>query len=172
MSLYSKLTKIGLGFMVALCCAAGAFGQEQPGGQQERGPGKMERERGERRGEPGRDHKLRGMMRALQGLDLTEAQQQQVRAIIERSVESTKPQREALRQLHEQYEQGAQPSEANAERAKQLRGEIRESMERAHNEVLSLLTPEQRAKLEQMKQERKGRQEERRARRRQTETEP
>ncbi|HEY0405190.1 MAG TPA: Spy/CpxP family protein refolding chaperone [Pyrinomonadaceae bacterium] len=167
MSLCSKLTKISLGLVIALCCAAGAFAQ-QPAGQQDSAPGRMQRERGARRGGPGegRGHQMGGMMRALRELDLTEAQQQQARAIIERAAESTKPQREALRQLHEQFEQGAPSSEANAERAKQLSGEIREAMQKAHTEILSLLTPEQRAKLEQMKQERKARHEERRERRR------
>jgi Spy/CpxP family protein refolding chaperone len=168
MSFDSKLTKISLGFIIALCCAASALAQEQPMGQQDSAPGKMQRERGARRGGPGegRERRLGGMMRALHELDLTEAQQQQARAIIERSAESTKPQREALRQLHEQYGQDGAWSEANTERAKQLGGEIRESMQRAHTEILALLTPEQRAKLEQMKAERKARHEERRARRR------
>ena len=165
MSLYSKLTKIGLGLIIALCCAASALAQQTATGQEESAPGRMQRERGTRRGGPGRgrDH-MRGMMHALRELNLTDAQQQQARGLIERAVESTKPQREALRQLHEQSEQGSQ-SDATAERAKQLRGEIRESMERAHNEILALLTPEQRTKLEQMKQERKARHEEKRERR-------
>ena len=169
MSLNSKLTKISVGLVIALCCAASAFAQgERPAGQQDSAPGRMQRERGARHGGPGegRGPRMGGMMRALHELDLTEAQQQQARAIIERAAESTKPQREALRQLHEQFEQGTPSSDPNAERARQLRGEIRESMERAHTEILSLLTPEQRAKLEQMKQERKTRQEERRSRRR------
>jgi Spy/CpxP family protein refolding chaperone len=104
---------------------------------------------------------MMGMRRTLRELNLTEAQRQQTRAIMERFVETTKPQREALMQLREQREQGATDGQL-AERAKQLRGEIRAAMKSAHAEVVGILTPEQRAQLEQIQQERKARHNERR----------
>lgn len=163
MSLYMKLRGVCLGLMLAVACAGVAYGQEAGRAEQERGAGRTEREgrRGPRVG--GRDHKMMGMMRTLRELNLTEAQQQQVRAIFERFAETTKPQREALMQLREQRAEGA-TDEQVAERAKQLRGEIRAAMQSARAEVSGILTPEQRTRLEQIEQERKARHDERRKR--------
>lgn len=160
MYLYSKLKKVCLGLVIALACTGAAFAQQD--GEH----GNMQREG--RRGRPGhgRDHKMMGMMRILRELNLTDSQQQQARVIIERFAQSIQPQREALRQLHGQYEQGTTPSDDTRSRAKQLRGEIREAMQRARGEVVAILTAEQRTKLEQMELERKSRHEERRGRRR------
>ncbi|HEX8494109.1 MAG TPA: Spy/CpxP family protein refolding chaperone [Pyrinomonadaceae bacterium] len=163
MSLYSKLKGVCLGLVIALAFGASAAYAQQTGtAQQDGAPDRMQREgrRGERGGRRG--HKMMGMMRALRELNLTDAQQSQARAISERFSESTRPQREALQQL---YEQGT-PSEETRARAKQLRVEIREAMQRARGEVVAILTPEQRTKLEQMELERKARHDERRSRRR------
>ena len=165
MSLYSKLKGISLGLVIALACGAGAaFAQQTATAQEGEAPARIQREgrRGERGGK--RDHRMMGMMRVLRELNLTDAQQAQARAILERFAESIRPQREALEQLREQHEQGT-PSEETRARAKQLRGEIREAMQRARTEVVAILTPEQRTKLEQMELERKARHEERRKRR-------
>jgi protein CpxP len=108
-----------------------------------------------------------GGMRMFRELDLSDAQKQQANAIIERYKESTKPQREEMRQLHQQKGQtatGAVDAQAQA-RAEALRAELRETHKRMQDELLTILTPDQRAKLEQIKQERKARHEERRARR-------
>jgi periplasmic protein CpxP/Spy len=161
MSLYTKLKGACVGLMIALACAGVGVAQESGRAEQQRDVGRMQREG--RRGERGRGHKMMGMMRGLRELNLTEAQQQQVRAIMERFAEATRPQREALMQMREQREQGA-TGEQTSERAKQLRGEIREAMQRGRAEIAAILTPEQRARLEQMEQERKARHEERRQR--------
>lgn len=168
MSLYGKLTKVCLGLVIAMAClATTAVAQQTATGQQDNAPESMQRE-GRRgpRGKGRRDHRMMGMMRGgLRDLNLTEAQQQQARAIFERFGESVRPQREALQQLRTQAEQGAS-AEDIAGRAKQLRGEIREAMKGARSELVNILTPEQRAKFEQAQQERKARHEERRGRRR------
>jgi Spy/CpxP family protein refolding chaperone len=163
MSLYMKLKGVCLGVMIALACAGVGVAQQPGTGQQDQGPGRGQREgrRGERG--PGGDHRMMGMMRGLRELNLTEAQQQQVRSIMERFAETTKPQREALMKLREEHEQGATDEQTSA-RAQQLRGEIREAMQRGRAEIAAILTPEQRTKLEQMEQERKARREERRKR--------
>jgi periplasmic protein CpxP/Spy len=163
MSLYMKLRGVCLGLMLAVACTGVAYGQEAGRAEQDRGPGRVQQEG--RRGPRGgmRDHKMMGMMRTLRELNLTEAQQQQARAIFERFAQATRPQREALMQLREQREQGA-TDEQLAERAKQLRGEIRAAMQSARAEVASILTAEQRTRLEQIEQERKARHDERRQR--------
>lgn len=162
MSLYSKLKRVCLGLVIAVACAGVAAAQDTGTAQQDGAPAKMQREG--RRGRPG--HNLMSLRRDLRELNLTEAQQQQTHAIFERFAESIKPQREALEQLRAQYEQGATAEETST-RAKQLRGEIREAMLRSRSEVVTVLTPEQRTKFEQMEQERKARHEERRSRRNQ-----
>lgn len=163
MSLYGKLKGVCLGLIITLACTAAAFAQQTGTAQQDGERGNMQREG--RRGRPGhrRNHKMMGMMRALRELNLTDAQQLQARAIIERFAQSTQPQREALRELHGQYEQGA-PSAERQERAKQLRGEIRNAMQSARGEIVAILTPEQRTQFEQMELERKSRHEQRRKR--------
>ena len=114
-----------------------------------------------------RGHGMRGGMRMFRELDLSDAQKQQASAIIERYKESTKPQREEMRQLYQQERQSATGTvDTQAQtRAEALRAEMRESYKRMQDELLTLLTPDQRAKWEQLQQERKARHEERRARR-------
>jgi Spy/CpxP family protein refolding chaperone len=164
MSLYTKLKGACVGLMIAVACAGVGLAQQPDRAQQESEAGRVQREG--RRGERGRgpDHKMMGMMRGLRELNLTEAQATQTRAIMERAVEATKAQREELMRLREQSEQGTTTAQTS-ERAKQLRGEIRDAMGRGRAEITALLTPEQRARLEQMEQERKARHEERRKRR-------
>jgi Spy/CpxP family protein refolding chaperone len=112
-------------------------------------------------------HGMRGMMHMLRELNLTDAQQQQARAIIDRYEASTKPQRDEMRQLFQQKRaQGnAEPDAQTQARIEALRAQFKESARLMHDELLTILTPEQRTRLEQMKQERKARREERRARR-------
>lgn len=109
----------------------------------------------------------RGRLGHLQALNLTDAQQQQLRAIHERYDQSFSAQRQELRQLHQQKRDGATLTTEQEARAQALRTELHESGKRMHDEVLALLTPEQRAQMEQMKQEHKARREQFRERRKQ-----
>lgn len=158
----NRLRTACLVLVILLSCAAAAFGQ-QTGMGQDGGPGRTRQGRPMSGGRGGRDHRMMGIRHVLQQLNLTDAQQQQARTIFERLAESTRPQREALRNLHEQYRQGEAPEEAR-QRATQLRDELRQAMQRAREEVAAILTPEQRARLEQLEQERRARREERRKR--------
>lgn len=113
--------------------------------------------RGQREGrhhEGGRRAKL-GLMREL---NLTEDQKQQQRAVMERHLESIKAPREELFRLREKRMQGTFAADDEA-RAKELRQEIHNAMQRLHSEVEGILTAEQLAKLEQLKTERKARHE-------------
>jgi Spy/CpxP family protein refolding chaperone len=95
----------------------------------------------------------------MRELNLSEEQRQQQRAIVQRHLESIKVQREELIKLGEKRQEGNLTAEDGA-RAKALRQEIHNSMQAAHNEIESILTPEQRTKLEQLKTERKARHDE------------
>ena len=105
------------------------------------------------------------MLRMLRQLDLTEAQQQQSRNIVENYLAAIKPQREELMKLREQKEQGAESGDLHS-RAQALRTQIHESTKNMRAQLLTILTPEQRARLDQMEAEFKGRRDERRERRR------
>lgn len=104
------------------------------------------------------------VMRFMHNLNLTDAQKDQARVVLQRFRTSIEPQRQALKELHKQRELGTVNDEVR-ERAKTLRGEIRTSMTGAHSELLTILTPEQRAQYDQMEQQVKARRAERRARR-------
>ncbi|HEY0386394.1 MAG TPA: Spy/CpxP family protein refolding chaperone [Pyrinomonadaceae bacterium] len=165
MSLQSKLQRVCLGLVIILCVGgSAAFAQQTATPQEQEGRPESRRPEG-RRGGPGHfGDKLMGMRRALRELNLTDEQQQQAHAVFERLAESTRPQREALQKLREQFEQQGAPNEETSERAKQLRSEMHEQMQRAHAEIVAILTPEQRTKLQQMEQDLKSRREERRNR--------
>lgn len=100
-----------------------------------------------------------GKFRGMRELNLTDEQRQQQRVIAQRHLESVKAQREELFKLREKRAQGNFTAEDGA-RAKALRQEIHNSMQGVHTEIESILTPEQRTKLEQFKTERKARHDE------------
>lgn len=105
-----------------------------------------------------------GTSRGLRELSLTEDQQHLRRTIVERYLEAIKSQRDELLKLREKRVQGSLTTE-DAARAKALRQEIHESSTRMHSEIETILTPEQRTKLEQIRTAREARREEMRKRR-------
>jgi Spy/CpxP family protein refolding chaperone len=167
MSLQSRLTGASLTLGLVLTFGAVAFAQQpqqQPsvqGTTQSQQEGRPMGPRGRRRG--GRDGDL-GMMRVFRELNLTEAQQQQMRAIREKYSASMQPQREELQQLREQFEQGTATPDATT-KAQSLVAQLRASGKAMRSEMLTVLTAEQRTQLEQIEKERKARREEMRQRR-------
>jgi Spy/CpxP family protein refolding chaperone len=160
MSLRRKLTGVGLTLGLSLTISSVAFAQQQSAPSQQDGQqqGQWER-RGKHRGMGKRGG---GIMRVMGQLNLTDAQQQQLRAIEERFKASTKTQREELRRLHE-GSQGQLSADAEA-RLQALRAEMGEARRGIHQEMLNVLTQEQRTQLEQLMRERKARHGERRGR--------
>jgi Spy/CpxP family protein refolding chaperone len=161
MSLRRKLTVTSLTLGLIFALSAVAFAQQQPAtqdnGQQQQGEG---RSRGGRRraGMGKRGHG--GILRLAGQLNLTDAQRQQLGAIAERFESSIRPRREEMRRLHESS-QGSMSADAEA-RAQALRAEMGQAMKGMRQEMLSVLTEEQRAQLEQLRQEREARHQERR----------
>lgn len=162
MTLQRKLIGAGLtlGLILSFSITT-AFAQEGGAGQQE-GGAQQQRPFGR----PGKRHMggkrggLRGMGRMLHQLNLSDAQQQQIRAIHERVEASIKPQREEMRRLRESSQ--GQPSAETIARIEALREELRRIHQAAHQEVLAVLTTEQRTQLEQLITERKARRGDRR----------
>ena len=129
---------------------------------------KARSERFARRGEHGNRREgmghRGGIGRLIRELNLTDEQRQQARAIMQRRPEGTKGQREELFRLREKRIAGTFTAEDEA-RAKALHQQMRESMGGTRAEMEGLLTTEQKAKLEQLRQDRKAKVEERMTRR-------
>jgi protein CpxP len=134
---------------------------------------KMERKEG-RRGFGRRDGGMRrggrgGFgMHGLRQLNLTDAQKEQIRTLMESkrgNREANQAQREELRQIIEAKRGGTITAEQEA-RLKAFRQQRRENARQMHEQILAILTPEQKAQLEQLKQERKQRHQEFRQNRR------
>lgn len=158
MAIRNKLTGAGLSLAFIATFGIAAFGQQKTATDKS---SLQPEARGMREG---RGHRGMPLFRLMRDLNLTDAQKEQARAIVERFKTSIEPQRQALRELHKQSEQGTFSDDVR-ERAIALRGEIHESLKSAHNELLTILTAEQRAQYDQMDLQMKARREERRARR-------
>jgi Spy/CpxP family protein refolding chaperone len=88
----------------------------------------------------------------LRGIELTETQREQSRAIMQRRLAGMKAQREELFQLREKRVAGTFSAEDEV-RAKALHQEMRTAMEGARTEMQSILTAEQKARIEELRKE-------------------
>ncbi len=157
MFLGKKVSLALSGAALFVLAGASAFGQEpqQPGQSQTPDAGAPQRPfgRGERRG-PGHGSGMFGP-RIMRELNLTDDQQKQIHAIIDQSTEGNKTQREELRQLMEKRQQGTLTADDEA-RARTLREQMRASMKETESKIAAILTPEQKAKLEELKKQREA----------------
>jgi Spy/CpxP family protein refolding chaperone len=146
MFLRTKFTIVALIVGLATCGSIALAQQPQPNnpaaGVQQRGPAGM------RRGAMRRRARM-GMFRALRQLNLTDQQKQQARTIMQTNFKNTQAQRQDLRQLMQQRRAGTLDAAGQA-RAKELRGQLMEGRKSARTQLAALLTPEQKAKLEEM----------------------
>jgi periplasmic protein CpxP/Spy len=156
------LRKISFAVLALLALSAVTYAQQKPASTQEKMGSAQEGPReGRRHGRMGRQRGFAGMRE----LNLTEEQQQQQRAIVQRQLGNTKAQREELFKLREKRFAGTLTPEDEA-RIQSLRREIRDSRQSIRTEMEGVLTVEQRARLEQLKSERKARRDEMRGQRR------
>ena len=152
------LRKISSAMLAVLALTAVTYAQQKPASTQDKfGSGQEGPREGRRHGRMGRDRGFSGMRE----LNLTEEQRQQQRAIVQRQLGNTKAQREELFKLREKRIAGTLTPEDEA-RVQSLRREIRDSRQGMRTEMEGVLTAEQRARLEQLKTERKARGDERR----------
>jgi len=131
---------------------------QSPDKAERRGPGR----RGEGRGMGGRHHGPRGpekMLRALHRLDLSDAQREQIRTILDSKRAGFEATREQMRELGRAKHEGTITAEQQA-KFDELRAQMKQNAEAVHQQVLGILTAEQKAQLEQMKQEMDKRREE------------
>lgn len=119
----------------------------------------QKQKRGDGLGRRGKRRHMRGqkLSGGLRGLDLTDQQKEQARAIRRANFESNKAQIAELKQLRQKGRDGL--SDADKARAKELHNQLRESRLSARNQVSSLLTAEQKTKLEERMKDRRERRE-------------
>jgi Spy/CpxP family protein refolding chaperone len=151
----TKTSLAGLALALVTASVAGAQTQQPQSPAQNPTPGAERRfGRGkERRGMPKFG---RAPLAGLRELNLSDEQQKQVRAIMERNGNSTKALREELRTLGQKRFDGTLTPEEQA-RAKDLHQQMAQSMKSTMTEVQGILTAEQKAQLEEFRQERGSR---------------
>jgi protein CpxP len=164
MSLKSKFSStITLGFALGAFAVVGSA-QEAPKTQDENGQ-KIERKHGRgghkgMRGGKGR-HGFGGMRGGfgLRGIELTDAQKEQVRQIHEANKpnEATMAEFKAMREARKN---GGDITAEQREKIKAFRAEMQAKRQSVHAQVLAILTPEQRQQLEARKAERQKRRDE------------
>ena len=161
----SSLQKIAISIAMAVAIAVPiALAQSGDKG------GAVQKDRSGWHGKRGGD---RGMGRAgfFRNLDLTDAQKAQLKQIRESNHQSLLPLMKEIRAKRQEIHQANQGGEFNealvtrklAELAP-LEAKLMGERARLHQEMLSVLTPEQKAKLEQSREQMKGRRGERGAR--------
>lgn len=91
----------------------------------------------------------RGVARGFRQLNLTDQQRQQMRSIMQSQAQGTQTQRQELRQLAQKRRTGTL-TDAETARAKELRQQLMQSRLGVHTQMLAVLTPEQKAKIDEM----------------------
>jgi Spy/CpxP family protein refolding chaperone len=143
-----KATIAGLAFGLVF----GTVGLAQPAPTTQNSTPGIQQRQGFRRMAGRRALRRRGMMgafRALRQLNLTDAQKEQARSIIQSNFASTKATREELAKLWMQRREGTLTAEQIA-RAKELRAQLQASRKGVRTQLTGILTPDQKAKLEEM----------------------
>ena len=93
--------------------------------------------------------------RILRELNLTDAQKEQVRSIMQQNFAGNKAVREELLQLGEKRRQGTLTADDQT-RARTLHDQMRASMKDTESKIGAILTAEQKAKVEELMKERKA----------------
>ena len=158
----SSLITLALAFFVfaAIASAQDSGTTTQPNTEQ-----KQDRHWGKHRDGKGGDmHRMGGMM-GFRDLNLTDAQKAQIKTIHDANRPDPGTLQE-MKTLRDAKRNGTITPE-QTEQLKALRKQQREKMESVHQQVLAILTPEQRQQLDQKREEMKKRWEERRQQRQQ-----
>ena len=171
MKLNHKLQSLAVVGIMSLSLAAPLAFAQNTTGQQEGSATEGQKEGRHRHGE-GRGEKhgrgMGGMM--FRGLDLTDAQKAQAKQIHESHSASVKALRQQIRAKHQEIRQAEQGGTFNEALATQKLTEVASIQAKLMGEefqirqqMLGILTPEQKAKLEQRRNEWKSKRAERRA---------
>jgi periplasmic protein CpxP/Spy len=104
------------------------------------------------------------MMRGLHQLNLSDAQKEQMKSFREKSKSEFQPQRDEMKTLISKKREGIiTVDEEN--RLKELKGTMKANAQKMHDEMMGILTPEQKVQFDQMKAEKLGKMKEHRQKR-------
>jgi Spy/CpxP family protein refolding chaperone len=95
------------------------------------------------------------MLAVLRQLNLTNDQKQQVQGIVKNTLESTKTQRQQLRQLTLQWRQGTLTPDGLTT-ANQLHKQLADTKKAMRGQIAGVLTPDQKTKLQDIIKQRKA----------------
>ena len=112
-------------------------------------------------GRHGGHGKMGGAMRMIHGLNLTDSQKEQIRTILQ----SNKPDhatKDKMKALRGSRTPGTPPTDEQKAQMKAFREQARTKATSVHEQILNVLTAEQKAQLQQRRQEMKQKFEERR----------
>ena len=101
-------------------------------------------------------HNKRGPREGLRGLNLTDAQKAQIKSIRE----ANKPDQATLTEMkaiHEARKAGTEPTAEQKARAKAFREQTLSRAKAVHEQILAILTPEQRTQIETQRKEMRDR---------------
>ncbi len=121
---------------------------------QRRGFGKRGEDGFGKEGRGGKHHGERMGMRELRELNLTDAQKQQVRDVMQANRQAKPENFQELRQLMQAKRDGTITPE-QTEKLKTFKQQMRQDAEQTHRQILAILTAEQRTQLEQLRQQKR-----------------
>jgi Spy/CpxP family protein refolding chaperone len=131
----------------------------RPNQPQREGMGRMEGRDFGRGFQMRRPGMMRGGMMNFDRLNLTDAQKQRIQTIMEtnrKNMEATRAQREEIARLTQLRRQGLLTTEQGT-RLTSLQAQMQTNAERTRNEILGVLTPDQRTLFDQMRNDRGNR---------------
>ena len=100
-------------------------------------------------------------MRELSQLNLTDAQKQQIRDVVQANHKANPENFQELRQLVQAKRDGTITPE-QTEKLRTFKQQMRQNAEQTHRQILAVLTAEQRTQLEQLKQQKREQKKQRR----------
>lgn len=167
MSFVKKIATVAFSALATMTLTTFVAAQDNNSSDNQTDKPQKERRWGRGDGDGMRGGKGRGGfgLRGLRNLDLTDAQREQIRGIMETSKTANQPIFDEMRTLKEKRRGGAELTETEIARVKELKAQMKQSREQTENTILGILTAEQRQRLETEKQERQKRREEFRQRR-------
>ena len=171
MKINHKLQSLAVVGIMSLSLAAPLAFAQNTTGQQDGSATEGQKEGRHRHGEGRGEERGRGMGGMMfRGLDLTDAQKAQAKQIHDSHSASIQALRQQIRAKHEEIRQGSQGGTFNEALATQKLTEVASIQAKLMGEefqirqqMLGILTPEQKAKLEQRRNEWKSKKAERRA---------
>jgi periplasmic protein CpxP/Spy len=162
-----KIKSIVISTVAVVAFSSFAFAQDvkptenQDAAKQQKGSRKSDGKRGFGGEKGGKRHGKEMAMRGLHKLNLSDAQKEQMKSLHERAKLQSQPQRDEMKTLSGKKRDGIITNDEQS-RLKELKTQMRENGKKMHEEMMSILTPEQKAEMEQKREEMRGKMKERR----------